>query len=233
MLTKSSASSRAIPVQKLIDRVMEDPWIPEHIGKNQKGMQATEMVDEDTRKKAIRVWMHARDEAVRHAMELVTLGIHKQVVNRILEPWMWITVVITGTEWNNFFALRDHPAAEPHFQELARRMRMLKEAHTPKQLEAGEWHFPFITPQELHQEDIATLIKVAVGRCARVSYLTHDGRRDIAEDVKLHDRLRDQNPPHAAPFEHVAVALDVPSRHGNLVGWKSYRMTLPNESVLG
>jgi len=174
---------------------------------------------------------------------------------------MWITVIISGTEWNNFFALRCHEAAEPHFQELARTMRSVREASVPKKLRSGEWHLPLIQPDEVVLDDLPcgcdgalddgcwkctperhprpsgfssdVAVKVSVGRCARVSYLTHDGRRDPSEDIGLYDRLRTQNPPHAAPFEHVAMALDLPERSGCLVGFKSHRMTLPNESVLG
>jgi hypothetical protein len=258
-LTKSSASSRAIPVEKLIQRIVDDPWVPSYIGANQKGMQAGEELREDKRQWAVDTWLRARDAAVEHARHMISYGVHKQVVNRLLEPWMFITVIITGTEWNNFFALRRHEAAEPHFHELADKMWEAREASTPHEHEACGLmsHLPLFNvddeDQRMLQEymhplavkmtaerggiypdhAMALAAKISVGRCARVSYLTHDGRRDPAEDIALHDRLLTQNPMHAAPFEHVAMALDQPERHGNLVGWKSYRMTLPNESVPG
>jgi len=250
MLTKSSASSRAIPVQKMIERVMKDPWIPEHIGKNQRGMQAAEQVSEDERVAAVQVWLRARDAAVDHALKLVELGIHKQVVNRLLEPWMYIVVVISGTEWNNFFALRDHEAAEPHFQELARGMRAARKSSTPVPLKAGEWHLPYVEPWDrgvlwdrVRKDDCShlemcarhdnLLVRVSVARCARVSYLTQDGRRDHDEDLALHDRLLVQRPLHAAPAEHVAMALDTDAASGNFRGFLQYRKTLPFECVEG
>ena len=221
--------------KSLIERVMQDPWIPEHIGKNQKGMQAKEQVSEEERVAAVSVWLRARDAAVDHAFKLVELGIHKQVVNRILEPWMWITVIISGTEWNNFFALRDHEAAEPHFQVVARKMRLLRDVSMPRVLSAGDWHLPLVdfddeVDRSLSPED---LIKVSVGRCARVSYLTHDGRRDPQEDIRLHDELLMKRPLHAAPAEHVAMTLAEPIPSGNFYGFKQYRKTLPFENVPG
>ncbi len=255
MLSRSSASSRAIPVEKMIQRVLDDPFIPEHIGKNQKGMQAEEQLPERARVAAVDTWLRARDAAVEHARHMLELGVHKQIANRLLEPWMWITVIITATELNNFYALRCHPAAEPHFQQLAYGMRDTQRASTPVPLVAGSWHRPYID----YVEDYAAVIglerdgaqrtdaekvhdvvaagellnKISVGRCARVSYLTHDGRRDIREDIALHDRLVVQEPRHAAPGEHVAQALATDERCANLFGWRSYRMRLPRESVPG
>lgn len=252
-LVKSSASSRAIPVEKLIQRVLDDPWVPTYIGQAQKGMQAGAELAEEARDLVARKWLYARDCAVGTARDMVVLGAPKQIVNRLLEPWMFITVIITGTDLNNFFALRRHEAAEPHFHELADKMYAVREASTPKVLRAGEWHMPLIDFEldgraaaqqltdvnfdDMNEQDReiveSRLVRISIGRCARVSYLTHDGRRDIMDDLALYDRLRTQNPPHAAPFEHVAMALDKPERHGCLTGWKSHRMMLPNESVPG
>jgi hypothetical protein len=163
------------------------------------------------------------------AQGLVSLKVHKQIVNRLIEPWMWITVLISATEWTNFFGLRCHKDAEPHFQHIARMMQDARDASTPRELKAGEWHLPLIYDEDWHHamdllgfggegdpnpEDKALveylLIKVSVGRCARVSYLTHDGRRDLKEDNTLHDRMVVAEPLHASPAEHVAQALDWP-----------------------
>jgi len=229
MLSKSSASSRAIPTEKLIERVLADPWIPDYIGKNQKGMQAGEALSEKDREYAVACWLDARDYAVLKAKHLVERGVHKQIANRILEPWMWITVIISGTEWENFFGLRCHESAEPHFQHIARMMRDARNASEPKQLPAGEWHLPLINYEvdtQLAHDLVGAkgmdltgaitsveeaLRKVSVGRCARVSYLNHEGKRDLQADIDLHDRLMVQRPLHAAPAEHVAQAMDWPS----------------------
>lgn len=250
MLSRNSASSRAIPTTKLIQRVLDDPWIPAHIGSNQKGMQAGTELSENVRQRAVDHWLMARDQAVSQAKVLEVLGVHKQIVNRIIEPWMWITVIISATEWDNFFGLRRHKDAEPHFHELADKMWEMQEASKPRELEKDEWHLPLIFPEDraalwdiasnsnqptdycLREHD-RLLVKVSVGRVARVSYLTHDGRRDHAEDIKLHDRLMVQVPLHASPAEHVAQALTERTRVGNFVGFRQYRKTLPNEHIGG
>ena len=250
-LSRNAASSRAIPTEKLIQRVIDDPWIPSYIGKNQKGMQALEALGEHDRQVAERMWLEARDLAVGQARQLVTLGVHKQVVNRIIEPWMWITVIVSATEWENFFELRDHPMAEPHFQELARKARAARYVSIPRRLDADEMHLPLVEPEDrnaawalverpnavhaaLTREHDLLLAKISVGRCARVSYLTHAGTRDIREDIALHDRLVGQVPLHASPTEHVASALPEGMGHvrsGNFLGWVQYRKTLANENL--
>jgi thymidylate synthase ThyX len=241
-LSRSSASSRAIPVPKLIQRVMDDPFVPEHIGKNQRGMQASEQLTESERAEAVAEWLKARDSAVKHAEYMVSLGVHKQVVNRLIEPWMWITVIYTATDWNNFWALRIHEAAEPHFQHIAGMMYVEMRDSKPVLKKTGEWHLPLIFDEDreilshldMSKGDVETmLVKISVGRCARVSYLTHDGRRDHSEDIRLHDDLLVKVPKHSAPGEHVAQALDSDKRVANLRGWRSHRMMTPNESVPG
>jgi hypothetical protein len=264
MLSRSSASSRAIPVTKLIGRVVEDPFIPEHIGKNQKGMQASEQISEEARKEAVEVWLEARDNAVMNARHMMELGVHKQVVNRIIEPWMWITVIISATEWDNFFALRCHEAAEPHFQKIAGMIREARDASVPRLLGTGQWHLPLVHTEDIHplmsefdgaqgrraavtlgtidgERPILNgpdalwfydrLVRISVGRCARVSYLTHDGKRDPSEDVRLHDDLMTKRPLHASPAEHVALPQITPSWSGNFYGFTQYRKTLLFENV--
>ncbi len=208
--SRNCASSRAIPTEKLIQRVLDDPWIPLYIGQNQKGMQAGAELPESLRIEAVATWLQARDRAVEAARKLVTLGVHKQIVNRVIEPYMWVTAIVSMTEVDNFFGLRDHPDAEPHFQHIARMMRADYNASTPRVLAAGEWHLPLF--DDVDRETIARedWPKVSMGRCARVSYLTHDGKRDPAEDIKLYERLAVQKPLHASPAEHVAQAMDWP-----------------------
>lgn len=228
MFSKNSASSRAIPTEKLIQRVLDDPFVPKYIGANQKGMQAGAELDDEKRAAAVNEWLAARDFCVARARHMTALGVHKQVVNRVIEPWMWITIIISATENDNLWGLRCHEAAEPHFQELAYMDRAAVQASTPKQLGEGAWHLPLIFDEDRHAAEMMydaeshppsnnrgasiedLLIKVSVGRCARVSYLTHDGRRAIEEDVALHDRLVVQTPLHASPAEHIAQAMDYP-----------------------
>jgi thymidylate synthase ThyX len=252
-LSKNSASSRAIPTEKLIQRVLDDPWIPDYIGVNQRGMAPGDELTGSERSEAVSTWIAARDEAVKHARYLLSLGVHKGVVNRLLEPWMWITIIVSATEWPNLFALRLDKMAEPHFQHLARLAKAAMDASVPKVLASGEWHLPLWADNAGQSDDeseldrhIGTLsdvtglreeiarafrVKISVGRCARVSYLTHDGRRDLNEDAGLHDRLIVQRPLHASPAEHVAQALDTLEWSGNFCGWRQYRKTLPHENI--
>lgn len=226
MLSRNSASSRAIPVQKMIDRVLSDPVIPIWWGKNQPGMQANEELEEKERDIVRWHWLDARDNSVAAARQLSKDGVHKQIVNRLLEPWMWITVIVSATEWDNFFHLRCHPDAQPEIRKIADMMQDLYKRNIPITGSYGYWHTPLIQPDEefLYTED---RIKVSVGRCARVSYLTHDGKRDLQADIDLCDKLIASG--HWSPFEHVARALTTPTRHGNFIGWRQYRKEFRDE----
>lgn len=252
MFSRNAASSRAIPVEKLLKRIEEDPMLPVWWGKNQSGMQASEELTGEARKNAEEIWLGARDTAVETARLLASpsVNLHKQISNRIVEPWMFTTVICTATEWDNAWALRVDPAAQPEFE---RTMHMAYDAYrssVPRSLKSGEWHLPYVTgydEPELrengHTEDELCLI--SIGRCARVSYLTHDGQRDPKADIALpKSRLIPSG--HMSPTEHPLQAMTasewaiygqqlasewvnnrVPT--GNAWGFKQYRKTLKNE----
>jgi thymidylate synthase ThyX len=223
MLSRNSSSSRAIPIEKMIEQVMSDPVLPVWWGKNQKGMQAREELIDEARAGAESYWLAARDEAVLRARMLHGVGLHKQIVNRLLEPWMWITVIVSATEWDNFFKLRCHPDAQPEIRRIAEMMQEAYKINVPTRIDTGGWHLPFIQAGD----GVLTFTKakkISTARCARVSYLTHDGRRDFDEDVKLHDQLKGgSGVGHWSPFEHVAMAMATPRRSGNFIGWTQYR----------
>lgn len=267
VFSRNSASSRAIPVEKMLRMVEEHPYVPTHWGQNQKGMQAYQEIPEDLRPRAERSWLAARDSAVAHARDLLELKVHKQVTNRLLEPFMWHTVIVTATEWSNWTHLRDNPGAHPEIARIARLMGEALEASTPRKVEFGDWHLPYIRDDEFVIPDgspewdeptgfectklsVDYAKRVSTGRCARVSYLTHDGRRDVSADIGLHDSLLQDG--HMSPFEHVArpmtVAdaesilrkqapvsvdvLDIDVRNifcGNFRGWVQYRKEIPHE----
>ena len=230
MLSKNSSSSRAIPVEKMIKLVESQEIYPLHWGKNQKGMSAQTEVTEDEIKQASEVWLQAKNDAIRHARHLVEIGIHKQVVNRLLEPFSTITVICSGTTYQNFFEQRCHPDAQPEIQNLAHKMLTAYKDSQPKILAEGEWHLPLIKQVDIDEiSDMSELVKVAVGRCARVSYLNHDGDRSLADDVKLHDRLLSSKPAHLSPFEHVAIALPNSEKRANFTGFEAYRFQLEND----
>lgn len=242
LFSRNSASSRAIPVSKMLEKIKTDPALPVFWGKNQAGMQAKEELSFDYKEKAIKIWLDARDYAVKQAEELSSLGVHKQIVNRITEPWMFITVLLTATEFDNWFALRSHPDAQQEIKWVSDDMLQKYKSNTPTPLAAGEWHLPLIGEEDIEtasqqQYDSFTkgkgmdidafLKKISTGRCARVSYLTHDGKRDFEKDIELHDRLKESG--HWSPFEHCAQALSKPHKIGNFVGWKQYRKEFENE----
>lgn len=225
MFSRNAASSRAIPNEKLRDRIAFDPVLPVYWGQNQSGMQASQEIDDCD--EANEIWLHARDVMLRSSETLAKLGVHKQICNRLLEPWMWITVIVTATDYENFFHLRCHPDAQPEIQKIAYMMRDLYYANSPRLLQAGMWHTPYIQPDEALSQ--SETLQVSVARCARVSYLTHDGKREIGADLKLFDRL--QTSGHWSPFEHVAKSLSTPERSGNFTGWFQYRKCFPAEHV--
>lgn len=252
MLSRNAASSRAIPTEKLIQRVIDDPFIPEFRA-NQKGMQAGEMLESEDAVYAREIWLEARGAAVAQAREMHELNIHKQYVNRLLEPWMWATVIVSATDWENLFALRCHPDAEPSFQRIAGMMRDAIDGSMPYFIDCNQWHRPLVDADDVAEvfellskghikvEDCEPrLNKISVGRCARVSYLTHDGKRDHAADIDLHDRLVKSG--HWSPFEHVAQPIP-PFRRlheehptgsayvGNFRGWEQYRKKFGGENI--
>jgi thymidylate synthase ThyX len=229
MFSRNSASSRAIPFDKMVKSVQENPFIPIAWQKDHKGMQGSEYWTTDIDKLELE-WLQARNKAVFQAQTLADAGVTKQLCNRLLEPFMWHTVIITsGKEGlENFFNLRNHEAAEIHIQELAKRMLEVYNESIPKQLQTGEWHIPFsdnidleklpLSPVDLTDGDMYKRnqdrwynpfkIKVSTARCARVSYTVvgEEGKEPNYEnDIKLHDRLVESG--HWSPFEHCAKAM--------------------------
>lgn len=230
-LSRNSSSSRAIPVERLVQDIIDDPVIPSFWGKNQKGMQADEECNElvlgASREEA---WLSARDYAIDVARFFSKVGYHKQIVNRLIEPFCHINTVVTATDWDNFFALRCHKDAQPEMRLLAETIRNIMEESKPIELKLGQWHLPYVTEIELAQADtfgMETLVKVSVARCARVSYLTHEGKPScIVDDLKLYNILINSVPAHASPAEHQATPdrrrhgkWVNPEQHGNFRGW--------------
>jgi len=240
MLSKNSSSSRAIPVEKMIGKVISDNVYPLHWGANQKGMVADSEISEMRKEEARSIWDSERNSAIVHARALASIGVHKQVVNRLLEPFSTITVICSGTEYQNFFAQRCHPDAQPEIRALADAMRVEYDASEPMQLNTGDWHLPliknedFLAVRSFYPTSLQELMlkKIAVGCCARVSYLNHDGDRNIADDIKLHDRLLSSKPAHLSPFEHIAIALPNSEKRANFTGFESYRYRLESEHKL-
>jgi thymidylate synthase ThyX len=232
VFSRNAASSRAIPIKKMIAAVREEPALPVYWGRNQTGMSAREAVTPEVEALARAEWESALEDALAHAERLAEkdIDLHKQLVNRLLEPFAWITVIITATDWANFFTQRCHPDAQPEIKHVAEMMLAQYRASIPAPVALGRWHLPLIQDDERTLPD-EQLCKLSVARCARVSYLTHDGKRDIERDLDLYEKLLGGGANgHWSPFEHVATpALDAQARSGNFTGWEQYRKRFPEE----
>lgn len=243
VFSRNFSSSRAIPTKKLLEQVRDDPAMPVHWGKNQPGMQANEELDEYHKKITRGEWINAAKSAADHAELLAHYGAHKQIVNRLIEPFIWANGIVTSTEWDNWFELRAHPDAQPEIHELALAMKNAIMSNAPRLLKVGQWHLPYISEEEMNdpffkiEANRSMLQKISAARCCRVSYLKHDGTApNIDDDLALFQRLAGAVPLHASPLEHQATP-DVlepgvrglpswwrkPKLHGNLQGWIQYR----------
>lgn len=257
--SRNASSSRAIPVKKMIEDIRRDPAMPIYWGSNKPGMQAGEEISGTELEVAKGNWLASLNEVIQRVQVMTdTCGLHKQIANRMLEPWAHINVVVTATSWSNFFALRAHPDAQPEIKALAEAMQEAIQGSKPVLLKPGQWHLPYIRQTDvthesffgkdgfLFQDEMMDILKkVSVARCARVSYLTHDGRpTTIEEDVALYEKLVVSQPLHASPAEHQATPDEYDEReypgvmepmnlhqHGNFIGWRQLRKMLPNEYV--
>ena len=239
---RNASSSRAIPVKRMIREIEEDPFIPLSWGKNQRGMV---MSDQEADGMAChQIWMQARDAALVAAKSLSgEQQVHKSLANRLLEPFGWITVVITATEWANFFRLRIHPDADPHINKVA---QMILDAMRASEPAEKPLPMPFLLPPEqksalgnymrhgVSSERMAVLAKVCAARCARISYLTHDGKKNEARDLELADRLMSGSGfGHWSPFEHFAISHVGRNTNCPYRNWKTFRSTQSNENLSG
>lgn len=256
VFSRNSASSRAIPVNTMLERIENSPALPVFWGKNQKGMQASEELTGEALVRAQTVWEFLRRAAVTgvRMLQADKIDLHKQIANRATEPWMPITVIVSATSFTNWFRLRHHKDAQPEIKWVAEDMLPKYNASTPEVLKEGDWHLPMLDDRkELEAEGfgIEDLKAISAGRVARVSYLTHDGVRDPRKDIELGRGLGGKNPPHMSPLEHVAQAMRMidwnievevalrnankngvpfnPMLLGNFVAWKQYRKEYNNE----
>lgn len=254
VFSRNAASSRAIPIEKMIESIENNMFIPIGFQKAHKGMQGDEYFEGYDLVKAQDLWIKAAKSAIAHAKEMKELGITKQLVNRILEPFQYYTVLLTGTEFFNFFDLRcpkfsvnkeiflskksllekypdcdlstvvNKSPAEIHIQRIAEMMYDAYNSADYKLLQYDEWHIPF--ENEIDSDNLEIKLKVATAKAARVSYTTVGGGRKttIEEDIALHDRLKEEG--HASPFEHCAMASFYNSYFANFGDFESYRHKL-------
>ena len=248
--SRNSASSRAIPVGKQLSKVKHNRAFPIEWPREQPGMSGGSELEGDDLSDARYMFGKVWDSTIHHVEEyLEKMGekygdeakshtLHKSLINRLLEPFQWHTAIISSTEWENFFAQRCSPFAQPELRDAAYLMRKVYESETPATMTVPRldifsqtgWHLPYISQDDIewalekYPNWILALCQVSVARCARVSYLTHDGVRDPSEDIALFNKLVGATPPHWSPLEHVAR----PARQGeevlgNFEGWVQLR----------
>lgn len=240
VFSRNSASSRAIPLKKQIQRIVDNPAIPVSFPAEKPGMSGGEELPPAERGIAVKLWMEAAQNAINLAIRMGEMGVHKSVVNRILEPFMWHKIIVTSVEWDNFFEQRCSPLAQPEIREAAEAMRLALEESVPQRLQANEWHLPYIddatTSEVLDRSGFIGSVDsprdypwhglkmISAARCARVSYLTHDGTRDLDKDIELYRKLVGAQPAHWSPLEHVVRPIGFSEKQvGNLPGFVQLR----------
>ncbi len=216
VFSRNASSSRAIPVKKVLAQVWNDPAGPIHWGVNQAGMQARAQLVGWRRAVAGALWRTAGKVMCGFTWGMMKLGLHKQVANRLLEPWQYINVVVTSTDWANFFELRCHADAQPEFQELAYRIDDCISVWRGAEqvLRPGEWHLPYATGQEGEGRSLDDRLKLSAACCAGTSYKTVDGAPMTSEKAnEVFDKLMGGRPFHASPFEHQAQFSAAGAQH--------------------
>ena len=223
VFSRNASSSRAIPINRMIGMTIKDPARPIFFGSNKAGMQAGNELPPIRMMIALALWYMACYTACAFSWLLSKTGLHKQHCNRITEPFQYITVLLTCTHLDNFMHLRNHPDAQPEIQKLAKLMQKAIDSSKPTPLHNG-WHIPYVTAEELKHHDTENLLRFSAARCARVSYLNHDGTKPIlAKDLELFDLLVGSNPKHMSPVEHQALALHSTKQSANFKGFRQYR----------
>jgi len=239
--SRNFSSSRAIPTSKLLEQVITNPALPVYWGKNKSGMQAIEEISISDQEKATMYLQSAAIDAANVAKKLSDMGVHKQIVNRVLEPYLFVEGIVTSTEWNNFFELRCHKDAQPEIQEVANKIKIAINNSTPIKLNNDQWHLPYIKDEDYklitEYPDIKFILqKISAARCCRVSYLLHDGTNpNVTDDLSLFNRLAGSVPKHHSLLEHQALPDEFddfivagrvyhnPEYHGNFDGFIQFR----------
>ena len=219
MFSRNAASSRAIPVDKMLEHIIQYPAVPVYWGKNMPGMQSKEELEGTQLAQAKLAWSSAVESAVSHSKEMLAAGLHKQYANRNTEFAQTMKTVVTATEWDNWFELRNHGDAQNDIHELASLMHEALKKSIPMEITDKEWHVPYVTRERsiLHgmayyagsatrlTDEEARMISASC--CAQVSYRRSD---DTLEKAKMiYDKLISSRPMHASPVEHQAKPMQV------------------------
>jgi hypothetical protein len=214
-ISRSDASSRAIPIQRLISAVEADPYIPTSWRyAADRGMQPGELMSDEDADESREDWRDAMRFNLSRARKMAKRGNAKEDANRLLEPFAYVTSIMTATDWENWEGLRLDAHSQVAIRDLAVAIRDAMAGSKPRKIGVGGWHMPYF--ETGYPDESAAC-------CARISYDSHDGGRATrAANGRLADLLKREG--HWSPFEHIAFADAEPSRHGNLSGnWAQYR----------
>jgi Thymidylate synthase complementing protein len=226
-VSRNSASTRAVPVNKIIDKILEDPYIPTFT-RNVKGMQGVEDLSQDKIDKLTEIYIQGMNNAINIALWMNEYGAHKQEINGILSPYLKIPILMTATEWSNFFNLRDHDSTHPDFRCYVVEMKTFLAESKPKIAYEGDFHLPYFS-DDLIYLDNSDILDICAARNARLSYYNFEGTYDIEKDIKLSKNLFD-DPLHGSPFEHNLIAENSKDNYKNFTGgWMSQRMLIENK----
>lgn len=230
LFSHSVKSNRAIEPHRIRHEVINDPYIPVRFGQNQRGMVAKG--ESKYARFARKMWLAARYVACGIHYCFEKIGIHKEITNRLLFPWQWVSQTLTFTEIDNFFNLRLHQAAQPDIQRLAQVIRdCLENAHANDEIEdigLGDYHVPYVNRykngegQVVYRDNdgrelsVEQAIVCSMARCARSSYNNHDGskstyntrvKQGMRTDLEIYQDLIESKPVHASPGEHVCTPM--------------------------
>lgn len=232
VFSRNAASSRAIPIKTMHEHILAHPARPIHWGTNKPGMQAGPELTGADLSMASYYWDCAARAAVSSSQDLANAGLHKQIANRVTEPFQIMKTIVTATEWDNWYYLRNHEDAQPEIRELAKAMLKAHTSSVPMLLYPGEWHVPYVervrNPVDgnlYYQDNHGTALSLADARivsascCAQVSYRKNDDSLEKAH--KVYDRLINSEPAHASPIEHQATPMQLSHEHMGSTTWEA------------
>lgn len=227
VFSRNAMSSRATPAKVLIEDVLENPYVPQYILGNKSGMVGEDTLTEEQKVKFLSEYNRLVGYTCQKALEMNALGVHKNLINRLIEPYSFMKTIVTATEWDNFFKLRLAPDAEPNMRDLADAIKQsmtLEDARDSIEVDFPAYHLPYVSLEERKTLDPLEAMMVSAARCARVSYYNHDGSEpNIDKDIQLFHRLLRGG--HLSPMEHPCAESD-PFRYYNIKGFMSLRYIL-------
>lgn len=223
LFSRNAMSSRAVPIEKMIEQVRNNPAKPIHWGKNQSGMQAAEELGEPWRSEVEVEWEDAAKNSAKNAEAMMEMHSHKQIANRILEPFQLMKTVLTATEFDNFFWLRKHEDAQPEIKDLADNMYAAMQENNTATLSSDDWHTPYFGDGYWLKDcgiSLEDALAISSSCCAQVSYRLLDD--SIEKARKVYQRLVESTPVHASPFEHCASPMKYEKLNKNSLasGWE-------------